>query len=320
MGEGRRASQPSVPQARSTPIRAGGAAGPGGTVAWVQDGNGYLRDQLARARTMLPAGHDRGWRARRATVVGAAVMVLFDLNRRLIDRWCEDYPAWWEPAEVLPWVDGLVDAVPELLEELDQYLDEVVMPQTVEVSGLVPESEQGDFASPGLEGTWRTTMLYLMGRWTGAARCFPSVRGVLEGGAGMRGVTNVGLAGLDAGSHIEDHVDPNKGALRFHLPLVVPGAEGDCRIRVGDEVRPWRVGEPLLFDLATSHEVWNDADAPRIVLMAEVVAPLRFPLGAWNRFVQWSYRFFPSYLGMRDRAEALERRGRRERAAAKPIG
>jgi hypothetical protein len=258
---------------------------------------------------MLPAGHDQGWRARRATVVGAGVMVLFDLNQRIIDRWCEDYPAWWDPS-VLPWVEQLVDATPELVDELERYLAEVVMPQTVEVSGLLPESEQGEFASPGLQGTWRTTMLFLMGRWTATARSFPSVRGALRDVPKMRGVTNLGIAGLDGGSHIGDHVDPNKGGLRFHLPLVVPGDEGDCRIRVGDEVRPWRVGEPLLFDLAMSHEVWNDADTPRMVLMAEVVAPLPFPLGPWNRFVQWSYRFFPSYLGMHHRAEELERRGR----------
>jgi hypothetical protein len=262
---------------------------------------------------MLPSGYDRGLRRRWHTLVGAGVMVLFDVNERLIDRYQPDYPEVWDPS-TFPWVEPLVAATPQLRDEVDRYLAEVVMPQTVEVSGLEPESDEGTFATPGLQGTWRSTVLYLMGRWLSPSEHFPTVRRALDG---VGGITSAGLAGLDARSHIDDHADPNKGALRFQLPLVVPGEEGDCRIRVGDRTITWRVGEPVLFDIATRHEVWNESDDNRIVLMAEVVAPLPAPLSWLNRATQWTYRAFPSYLGMHDRVEALDRRGR-EDAQARP--
>lgn len=259
---------------------------------------------------MLPAGYQTGWRRRWWTVVGATVMALFDLNAKLISRSGQDFPPVWDTDD-LPWLPPLVDAVPQIRQELDAYLAEVVMPQTLEVSGLEPDSEAGTFASPGLQGVWRSTFLYLTGRWLAPSAHFPTVRTLV---GDVRGLTSLGFAGLDGHSHIDDHVDPNKGALRFHLPIVVPGAEGDCRIRIVDRVVPWRVGEPLLFDLAAPHEVWNDTDSPRIVLMMELVAPLRFPLSVVNRFVQWTYRAFPSYLGLPDRVVALEARGRRQRS------
>ena len=65
---------------------------------------------------------------------------------------------------------------------------------------------------------------------------------------------------------------PTNARLRAHLGLVVP--EGDCRIRVGDAPpRPWVTGEVLLFDDSFEHEVWNETDAARLVLIVDLWHP-----------------------------------------------
>jgi aspartyl/asparaginyl beta-hydroxylase (cupin superfamily) len=66
------------------------------------------------------------------------------------------------------------------------------------------------------------------------------------------------------------HCGPTNARLRLHLGLVVPDG---CSIRVGDEVRSWVEGRCLLFDDSFEHEVWNDADEERLVLIVDVWHP-----------------------------------------------
>jgi aspartyl/asparaginyl beta-hydroxylase (cupin superfamily) len=47
----------------------------------------------------------------------------------------------------------------------------------------------------------------------------------------------------------------------------------NCRIRVGDEERSWAEGDVLIFDDSFEHEVWNDSDRERIVLIIDIWHP-----------------------------------------------
>lgn len=58
----------------------------------------------------------------------------------------------------------------------------------------------------------------------------------------------------------------------MHLPLIVPEPK-KCGIRVAGETRQWEVGKALLFDDAFEHEVWNDGDNERVVLLFDVWHP-----------------------------------------------
>ena len=66
---------------------------------------------------------------------------------------------------------------------------------------------------------------------------------------------------------------------RTALPpgLIVPGSEGSCRIRVGNDVRCWKEGKSLIFDDSHPHEVWNDCDSYRVVLFVDFLRPVFFP-------------------------------------------
>lgn len=76
---------------------------------------------------------------------------------------------------------------------------------------------------------------------------------------------------LEPGVRIPPHNGATNSRLTVHLPLVIPD---NCAIRVGDEVRQWRMGELLLFDDTIQHEAWNLSGEQRTVLIFDVWHPM----------------------------------------------
>ncbi len=81
---------------------------------------------------------------------------------------------------------------------------------------------------------------------------------------------------LAPGYHIPAHTGVTKGILRAHLGLIIPKEREKCRIRVGDEIRVWREGEVIILDDTFEHEVWNDTDEERVILLYDFDRPMRF--------------------------------------------
>ena len=71
-------------------------------------------------------------------------------------------------------------------------------------------------------------------------------------------------------TQIPPHVGVNNARLVCHLPLIVP--EG-CWFRVGNETRPWNVGEAFVFDDTIEHEAMNPTDELRVVFIFDVWHP-----------------------------------------------
>lgn len=78
---------------------------------------------------------------------------------------------------------------------------------------------------------------------------------------------------LAAGTRIESHCGPTNLRLTAHLGLVIPKNRTDCRIRVGDTWHTWSGGEVLLFDDSFEHEVRNDTEEERVVLLMRLWHP-----------------------------------------------
>ena len=70
---------------------------------------------------------------------------------------------------------------------------------------------------------------------------------------------------------IPPHTGSSNTRLIAHLPLIIPDG---CRFRVGNDVRPWVMGESFVFDDTIEHEAWNDSDQLRAVLIFDVWNPL----------------------------------------------
>ncbi len=95
---------------------------------------------------------------------------------------------------------------------------------------------------------------------------------------------------LQPQTHIKPHCGPTNLRWTAHLGLVIPttnkndksmsesdSAEGDssssCRIRIGNKWTSWSVGKVLLFDDSFEHEVRNDTNEDRVVLLIRVWHP-----------------------------------------------
>lgn len=265
------------------------------------------RSYLARSRHLLPLDTraDGGWHRSLVVAHGALVLALFDLNDALISRWGGEPSEVWDPA-AFAWVAEVEQARPAITAEYHRFrAGGASVPHVAEIAGLQPGSQEAIDAAPNDGGAWRTLILVANGGWIDEiAEAFPATRTAL---AHCPQMTTVGFSVLEGHGHIDDHADPNRGALRYQLPLVVPGAAGACRIRVGERVIEWHEGASVLFDVAVMHEVWNDTDEDRVLLMVETVMPLPFPVSLLNRFVQHQYRFHPSHRAMPDRVRALAR-------------
>lgn len=277
-------------------------AGTGGIVKVLDRYKGYRE----RAAWLVPA-EDRDRPVRRRWVVGRGTFLfwLFDLNDAAIERWAGELPDVWDAAE-FDWIPRIEAAWPEIRDELNAYIEShESIPQVAEVSGLTPGTEEAMNSAPVDRGIWRALILLANGKWIEeTAAFFPRTREAVRDCPQM---TTVGFSALEARSHIAEHVGTNRGALRYQLPVMVPGEPGQCRICIADEMVVWEEGRSVVFDLGALHEAWNDADGRRVLFMIETAMPLRFPLSILNRVVQYQFRFFPSFQKMPDRVRELER-------------
>lgn len=97
--------------------------------------------------------------------------------------------------------------------------------------------------------------------------------------AAIPGLNSAFFSILAPGTHIPAHRGVTKGLITCHLGLIVP-ADGDVRMRVDDHIVRWAEGETLVFDDTYDHEVWNDTNGTRVVLLIQFERPLRNP-GKW---------------------------------------
>lgn len=133
------------------------------------------------------------------------------------------------------------------------------------------------------EKNWRVFML----KWFGGdgiepnrARCPRTVELIEQ----IPNVLQAFFSILDAGKSIPAHDGVYLGYLRYHLALKVP-AHNPPSMRVKDQVHTWKVGESILFDDTWDHEVTNRSDDVRVVLIVDVLRPMRWHLHAINWLV-----------------------------------
>lgn len=124
---------------------------------------------------------------------------------------------------------------------------------------------------------WRSFFLWGYGYRIeeNAVRC-PATSALVEQ---IPGLNSAFFSILAPGTHIPAHRGVSKGLVTCHLGLIVP-RDGDVRMRVGSRVVRWAEGETLVFDDTYDHEVWNDTQGTRVVLLIQFERPLRNP-GRW---------------------------------------
>ena len=128
------------------------------------------------------------------------------------------------------------------------------------------------------------TRFYL--RWYGATppsalRECPKTVEILNRVPSVKGAM---FALLPPRARLGKHRDPFAGSLRYHLGLATPNSP-DCWIEVDGQRMSWRDGEAMIFDETFVHEVRNDTDEHRLILLCDVERPLRGPMSGVNRWM-----------------------------------
>lgn len=186
-------------------------------------------------------------------------------------------------AQQFPWIKRLENNWHTIVQELDdilQYQDE--LPNFQDLSPDQYRLTQDD--------RWKTFFFYAFGvkAAQNCAHC-PQTSQMIESIPGMK---TAFFSILLPHKHIPEHCGVFKGVIRYHLALKVPQPETQCRLRVADQIRHWQQGQGLVFDDRFPHEVWNDSNEVRVVLIVDVIRPLQFPVSVLNktliRLISWS--------------------------------
>lgn len=121
-------------------------------------------------------------------------------------------------------------------------------------------------------GSWDVFMFYELGRRNEehCALC-PTTASVIEKYGAVHSISSAAYFSILAPhTHVAAHKGPTNMRVRCHFGIEIP--EG-CRLRVAHQILHWRQGECLVFDDSFTHEVWNDSDKPRAVLVADLWHP-----------------------------------------------
>lgn len=133
------------------------------------------------------------------------------------------------------------------------------------------------------EQNWKTFVLYGFGqRLEKNAALAPQTSKILEG---VPNLQTAMFSILAPGYHIPAHKGVTKGILRSHLGLIIPKDREQCRIRVDETITAWKEGEIFVFDDTYEHEVWNDTDEERVILLYDFDRPMKF----WGRFMNKAF-------------------------------
>lgn len=172
-----------------------------------------------------------------------------------------------------PWMASIVAASEAIREELLVLLKE-------DGAGFAPYVQHPDgvplnqWAELNHSPRWSAFFLWKDGKRVEAhcARC-PKSAAAVEALplARMDGYApTVFFSTLEPHTRIPPHTGATNARLIVHIPLIVPE---NCRFRVGNEVRPWKSGEALVFDDTIEHEAFNDSDKLRVVLIFDIWNP-----------------------------------------------
>lgn len=136
--------------------------------------------------------------------------------------------------------------------------------------------------------SWKVFLLYGFGipSVRNCARC-PETSRLLRAVPGLR---SAWFSILAPRYHIPVHRGITKTVLRAHLGLRIPDRAEDCFMRVGDATVTWRPGQCVVFDDFYRHEVWNNTDQERVVLIFDFDRPMRLIGRLINKLVMWGIK------------------------------
>lgn len=182
-----------------------------------------------------------------------------------------------------PWI--------EVLEERwEEIRDEAVRIRAEDIPSLGDISfDHGRIAA---DRRWRAFFIKGYGyRMEANARRAPITAALLEK---VPGLVTANFSVLEAGGHIPRHWGMTKGMLTYHLALKSPAKRDMCRMRLEEgeteHMLHWEDGQSFVFDDMFNHEVWNETDEDRYILLIQIKRPCRWKGNAIQNLFLWGVR------------------------------
>lgn len=176
------------------------------------------------------------------------------------------------------WIETLLPSVPAIRAEAERIMrhEEAVPP----LRDFAPGHERITTAE-----AWRSFFLWGYGypMPENLARCPETAKAV----ARIPGMVTAMYSVMTPGAHVLRHKGVTKAMLTLHIGLIIPRDATHCRMDVDGHEVVWREGVPMVFDDTYPHEVWNDTDESRVILLIQFLRPLRQPGKAIARAVFW---------------------------------
>ena len=189
---------------------------------------------------------------------------------RLFDRYSggTNRPVFFDVDRSYPALNELTRNYRVILRELESILER---------RASLPRYHELDASQYNISGRlqthrdWKVFMLYAMGLKPASnrAQC-PETCALIDR---IPNLWQAFFSILDPCKSIPPHEGPYKGYLRFHLGLKIP-EKNPPTIRVKDRYHTWRVGEGVLFDDSWEHEVFNESEDIRAILIVDVMRPM----------------------------------------------
>jgi aspartyl/asparaginyl beta-hydroxylase (cupin superfamily) len=135
----------------------------------------------------------------------------------------------------------------------------------------------------GTDNGWKVFIFYVFGH-SAQENCdqCPKTSALLKQIPGLR---NAMFSILEPQRSIPMHRGPYKGLLRYHLGLKIPRDKGNLSITVKDETQSWSEGKTLILDDSFPHFVTNNSNQERVILFADFIRPLPWPISSYNHFI-----------------------------------
>jgi len=99
-------------------------------------------------------------------------------------------------------------------------------------------------------------------------KLFPFTNSLIEK---IPNCTLAAISILSPGGTVKPHYGDTDGIVRCHLGLIIPNSFPTCGIRVGTEEKGWQAGEIIVFTEAHLHEVWNESNKRRYILIVDII-------------------------------------------------
>lgn len=180
--------------------------------------------------------------------------------------------------------------------EFEKRFDEIQseVNQLLEKRTLTRYQDIDPKRSAEVSNDWRLYYVYFMKKTNEQAKTDCPV--ILDIAQRIPNVISATLALLEPGVGLARHCGPYAGILRYHLGIRIP-KNNPPSLRVDKEWYTWQEGQSMVFDDVFEHEVINQSDDLRVILMIDFLRPMNWIYNQLNYFsTVWLNRHWSTHF------------------------